>query len=379
MERTSVSRQEFEAEQNKLMNFYPYYKLRFADHLWYAEDYFGSDLEHLLKLPVKLEERYWSKDEEIIKRIRKNVIDHINGSKTKKSELRLIPSDREDREWREQNKEFFNFVLDRYGIQVEEYKIDQTVSVVGIDDHFHVQRSCYLDQFGSNIFCDQPGHDKQTLRELDTREGRLPPFEESKMANTIGVAALFFDKDGVPIFRWRKKEAAVGRMAVMREGWHCTASGVLTWQDFTSAGTEKVSLSSVIAGIEREAANEAGVFSTERGKLFEIKVIAFARELKRAGKPQFFFAMHFPHHTAEEIRDLILTRHRTESEEYGRATPRWIKPKAGNKKEDFHIDRTLSLKTLRDADLLGRSDFVGFTFEGYANLYYALRSRDACG
>lgn len=373
----------FDEEQKFLSAFYPRYSSSFKDRLWYAEFYTGNKLDRFLSLEVNTIDTYWGDGNAHLPFIRNNVLTHLRNVSDFGETLRLVKPGREDTEWRQKDSALINLIAKRYGREILEYKIDQTVSVADITDKkISVQRSSYIDQFGSNIFCDEPDHGV-TLRGLNRIDGGLSSFKDSTLANTVGVAAIFVDRNGVPLLRWRRHEDPIRRMAIMPEGFHCTSSGVLTWQDFTaptSVGTRKT-MASVVAGIERETANEAGIFAHEKhgeNNFFNTRIIAFARELKRAGKPQFFFRIDFPDHTAEEIRDEILRRPKTEGDEYGgRRSPlgRIFGVKGGESKNDFLIRSDLNLNTLTRASLnylSRRNDGVQFTFEAYANIYFSL-------
>jgi hypothetical protein len=374
---------DFKREQSNLADFYPAYRENLEDRLWYAEAHTGSRLASLLRLKVIARNEYWGNGNPSIPAIRNNVLQHVQKASSGAEPLRLVEQNEDDKAWRMRDPDFLQQIENRYGSALTKYKIDQTVSVVGIDDEFFtVQRSSYLDQFGSNIFCDEEQIDGSTLRKKNVRDGKLLSFEESTLANTIGVAALFFDRNGIPILRWRKHEDPIRRMAVMREGWHCTSSGVLTWQDFVK--DQNMSVSSVVNGIVRETENEAGLFAdTDKvdGKpMFNIKIVAFARELKRAGKPQFFFRIDFPYHTADQIVDEIIRRPKIEGDEFGgkkRHTlmGRIFGIKTAEKKSDFLVDEKLALKNIDRASLQlksGGQNGINFTFESYANLYYCL-------
>lgn len=380
------SNKRFKEQAKLLKTFYPAYAENIERSLWYAECIYGMHLDEFLKTPVCIEDGYWKPSRNHLQYIQKNVFSHLHKAKTdSKEKLRLIDRGPADIDLRNTDPDFFNEVVHRYGDDVLKYKIDQTVSVVGIDkDAFHIQKSCYIDQLGSNILCDEPATlDDLTMRELNTDSGALVPFEYCSLANTIGVAAMFIDRHGVPLLRWRKQQDAKRRIAIMEEGWHCTSSGVLTWEDFVETGkcTNSISIESVVRGIQRESELEAGIYRDI--DLYEVSLLAFARELKRAGKPQFFFLIKFPNHTATELVELIMGRHLLEGDEYGQRDfraliPQALRPKSSVSASDFLIDPELNINRLTTDKLFMRSNAenaIRFTFEAYANLFFAARDR----
>ena len=92
----------------------------------------------------------------------------------------------------------------------------------------------------------------------------------------------------------------------MERGWHCFSSGVVEWSDISS-GDEVSDIGSFCKGlsysIRREILYETGLTPEADG--YEIIPYAFARELKRPGKPQFFFLLRFTRMTAQEVIDSI--------------------------------------------------------------------------
>ncbi|MDX3928858.1 MAG: hypothetical protein QHC90_24020 [Shinella sp.] len=375
---------DFERQKRSLSHIYSGYRDEMSEGLWYAEAITGKDVAEFASRPVVIRDGYWGGENPHIGHIVGNVYRHLDAVQRKEEPSRLSQKNAEDDEWRAQDPAFFDAVLRRYGPDVAGHKIDQTVSIVDFSgESLTIQRSCYLDQLGSNIFCDKPvGVSGDTLRTLNLSDGKALPFSESTLANTIGVSAVFVGRDGIPLLRWRQQQKGSRRMAIMESGWHCTASGVLTWQDFTSAAKDgRTTVASVVNGILRESAYEAGIGRTD--EFYDLKLVAFARELKRAGKPQFFFVLRFPDHTAAEIRDIILGRELVEGDEYGRQSLRRsiamaFRPKSAGVASDFLIDDRLILDRLMPARLESLStaeDGIHFTFEAYANLFFALKDK----
>jgi hypothetical protein len=117
----------------------------------------------------------------------------------------------------------------------------------------------------------------KSLRQLDLMDDEIPSFENSFMANTIGIAATVITCDGYLIIPKRQKSVH------FQPDYHgCSVSGVLNWND---ALIGEYFIRQLHSQLHEKGANELAL---EEGK-FSIINLAFARELERAGKPQFFF------------------------------------------------------------------------------------------
>jgi 8-oxo-dGTP pyrophosphatase MutT (NUDIX family) len=127
----------------------------------------------------------------------------------------------------------------------------------------------------SNYAMDGPGELRPILAAQYGH--RLPPLDDSRLANGVGVAVVVFDADGRPYLPRRAP-----RQSVFPGGYHCTASGEAQWAEgpltFDRLFTENIC---------RELEEEVGL---ARADLDWIRPVAFCREFLRAGKPQFFFA-----------------------------------------------------------------------------------------
>ena len=208
--------------------------------------------------------------------------------------------------------------------------------------------------------------------------GAPAPFSESVLANTIGVCGVFVDCDGNPILRYRRQKNTGERMAIMDQGWHCTTSGVLTFEDVFGAGLEVNGIGAVANGLLRESNYETGIWEHE--KLYDCRLIAFGRELKRAGKPQFFHEIRFKTLTADKIIARMRKSYQLEGDEYadqedrlgivGRFIDRIRIGKLGNE-TDMLVDPRFNLNKLTRARLIEIANEREFkmTFECFANLY----------
>jgi hypothetical protein len=142
-------------------------------------------------------------------------------------------------------------------------------------DTLWVQPCLYSDGVKSNYAMDGPGELRPILAAQYGH--RLPPLDDSRLANGVGVAVVVFDADGRPYLPRRAP-----RQSVFPGGYHCTASGEAQWAEgpltFDRLFTENIC---------RELEEEVGL---ARADLDWIRPVAFCREFLRAGKPQFFFA-----------------------------------------------------------------------------------------
>ena len=277
-----------------------------------------------------------------------------------------------------------------------DHEIDDTIRVQSLTrDRLVLERANYLDQLSTNIAPDRkPEGQKRTLRARETLNGRLAPLrQESCLANTLGSALVLIDRHGFPIlrFRGRPEEAQQrhpgSRLAVMARGWHCAASGVMKWDDldFSSPGSER-DLAWLVRGMEtgmwRELREETGL-CPEDG--IQMHPIAFARELKRAGKPNFFFVARASTMSREEIQEAIEARNPPDKDEYSQGESRppnslrdrftvLIKSIRGTlEPASFFLPNELHLGRLaeRGAGAFGDCPTTGFTYEGYASLCLA--------
>lgn len=224
------------------------------------------------------------------------------------------------------------------------YEINDTVRL-GRDLYpggaLSIAKATYLDQIGTNMLADRPVEPPaerrrtsplagRTCRELDTLDnGRLKPLDDCIQANTIGVATVAVDRDNRIIARFRKANGTGSRpdlpqkrLGAMPEGWHCFSSGVLEWSDIAEAAAEASAekfCAGLMEGMRREIWYETG-FARDSDE-YSIVPYAFARELKRPGKPQFFFLTKFHRMRAEDVCACVEESYRAsrirEAGEYG--------------------------------------------------------------
>ncbi len=242
---------------------------------------------------------------------------------------------------------------------LSQFVIADTIRVRSMsDEQIEVERANYLDQLATNIRSDEtPRGMNVTLRQHETASGCLAPFRpDSWLANTLGSALTLVDKFGFPVLRYRGRPDTIkdrpnARLAVMAEGWHCAASGVMTWQDLDWSVQEsdrdsKWLVSGMETGMWRVLKDETEL-TREDG--ITMHPIAFARELKRAGKPNFFFVAQATEMTRKDIQRKIESRNPPDAD--------------GFKKGEITTQRTarlLSAFTVLIKDILGDPTPVSF-------------------
>ncbi len=143
----------------------------------------------------------------------------------------------------------------------------------------------YFQQVGTNITLDWKSgklpNPSTTIRNSEERpvDHKLPSLESSSLANTLGVAVVFFNQQLEPDIRLRSEDLA----SIQKEGLHCTASGVWELPPDFAPGT--FSGEYLEYGAHKEIKDEVGLMPNE----YALFPIAIARELPRGGKPQIFF------------------------------------------------------------------------------------------
>ena len=366
----------FARTEGRLKSQYPALADTIDRHLWYGDVMSHEDVAGMEDLPVAVNRSYWSPPPEMQALIRANVVRHLADWRAdpKTTPLRLR------RKKAEESYAALNELPTAYPEELSDYMNDRTVRLSRMTpDGLEIQQACYLDQLGSNILCDQD-ISGVTARSFDRAgDGGLRPLHDSALANTVGVACIFVGCDQIPVLRFRQQEAEGERMAIMQNGWHCTSSGVLKFDDVIDLRdpSRGYTLRDFRRGLLREATYEPGLWDHE--DLYDCTLVGFARELKRAGKPQFFYRVQFKTMTAQEIVDEMRTRYQREGDEYapqadrrilGRFIDRLRTPKPGELR-DVLIEPRYALDRLTRADLtaMAESQENRMTFECFANLW----------
>lgn len=155
-------------------------------------------------------------------------------------------------------------------------------------NHFVFEQARYFDQVATNLTLDWASGKlgrHRTIRSGPERpeEGKLVDLDQSILANTVGVATAMFDGSFQRIVRLRKSTMG----SINKHALHCTVSGVMEPQT-SGAGTFGGEL--LLEAMRCEIGQETGLGADE----YQLFPVAFARELARGGKPQFFFAAFSP-------------------------------------------------------------------------------------
>lgn len=165
------------------------------------------------------------------------------------------------------------------------------------DGLMRCQGAKYFDQVGTNITIDWESGllpDGGTIRNSLEKnpQGRLPSFEDSSLANTLGTAVMVLNRELRPIMRVRNPNMG----SIPHAGLHVAVSGVL--EPKTKLEPGRYNFDVFQPGTRAEIESEMGL-STDDYKLYPL---AFARELPRGGKPQLFWVA-ITKLSDDEIRD----------------------------------------------------------------------------
>ena len=250
---------------------------------------------------------------------------------------------------------------------------------------FTIQRATYHDQVKSNLILDYQGSDRgSSIRDLLVKKYQncFPPLGNRLLADTVGVAALLFFQHGGELYPYLVPRS--NKMPVFPGGWHCSASGVVSWTD----GIEKnPNFGSVfLSNMYNEIREEIGLFRNAAEKrnylendpayqnyksmvsnldgedIVSLHPVALCREFLRGGKPQLFFVGYTPL-TWDE-----LSKRRNLASQISR--------RRGDREE---IDARL-INVMPDLNILGDQRYdswskkiheKGFTFELLPLLHYA--------
>mgnify|MGYP003703575057 FL=1 len=170
----------------------------------------------------------------------------------------------------------------------QEWENNTSLRVISIEPtgRLKCQKARYFDQVGTNLTIDWASgafaNGWRTIR-IDAEhpiDGKLPALRDSNLANTLGVAVMFYDRQLRPIVRTRIDTLA----SIPHRGLHCTASGVHEVAPNQAPG--KFDYALLESGMIKEIEHEIGLLRDE----YALYPVAFARELARGGKPQLFFA-----------------------------------------------------------------------------------------
>jgi 8-oxo-dGTP pyrophosphatase MutT (NUDIX family) len=389
----------FPKSMDELCRFYPPYSETIRAGVWYAERYpFYArsdppvDQWSLLKKspPLGAESRvpYWQPEPEGLRREMREFV-HLQQRKGDISSASAARGTARSRD------EFARFPVGyNYDERCNNPK-ERSAAVLGgalVEDsvrlfEFDVKRreatvelANYLDQRATNMnpdiaFSGMPIALEQarTFRQLDSIAGHLRPLHQCYQANTIGVACILVGRDGTPVLVLRSKDTAV-----MNDGssWHCSSSGALMWDDVSGSSCDGGTrlIEGLTRGMARELKEELELLPAE----YELTLTDFARELPRAGKPQFFFLARSTDSASSLVGEIASRTKRAVSEqkdvgawERNRKPPSPISVFYNPElpQEGVAADPNLRLDVVADQMI----DFSSrrFTYEGYAALVFA--------
>lgn len=156
-------------------------------------------------------------------------------------------------------------------------------------DEIEIQPAKYESQIATNLTLDwesgklsggQPGATLRNAFEPPVN-GRLLPLSQSRLANTLGVAAMLRSADNRLLFTIRSDKTAV----MSPDRLHCSSSGVFEWKDL-SWQDGMLPFTTLYNGMQREIDQELNLPKDS----YTLIPLALARELPRGGKPQLFLA-----------------------------------------------------------------------------------------
>lgn len=259
-----------------------------------------------------------------------------------------------------------NFLSIENNISIRFDKVDFDGSKLKIA----AQRVTYFDQAATNIAAYKGekvgGFD---LRKYDSDfygSGSIPKsFDESHLANSLGVACVFEISGEIPVlvprFRPAKKKTSGQKHAVMSDGaWHCSSSGVFEYKDLNLGlkANEQTSipLSRLEAGMAREIESEA---SLQLDEDYTLVPLCLSREIPRAGKPQMFYKAVLNPKKFRHLDDIRIHLNRKRKEEAWEYQDELL---YSEKFEEIN-------RNLLSFSLLNISE--KFTYEGFANVVFA--------
>lgn len=173
-----------------------------------------------------------------------------------------------------------------------------------------LQKATYYDQVRTNLTLDRlfPGIEEDSVRSIDLgKDKSLRSFEDSIMANTLGVSAIWVMEDGsTPLRKKRLKYFLMprSRRTGVYNGMLSSVGGVAR---APRDGDFPATLEAFAATeMKREFIEESGIdMLVAEGKIRDEDIrlipLAFVRDLVRGGKPQFFFLISTPHIRSRDL------------------------------------------------------------------------------
>lgn len=220
----------------------------------------------------------------------------------------------------------------------------------------NVQKATYFDQAKSNLILDWPAQvlpPQTSLRDLlsSDYDGSLPTLDETRMANTIGVACILFYLERSKFVPYLVKR--VEKVGVYPGGLHCTASGAANWPETRDKSFEGF----IKIAMYKELEEEVGL---KHWDVPELKEMAICREFLRGGKPQIFFAG-FTNLSRKQLRQRRIKAAET------------IKMTGGWTEVEYDTWLKSSDVIIPPSKLREKVDEEGLTLECIAAYYYGLK------
>lgn len=245
--------------------------------------------------------------------------------------------------------------------------------------------SAVTDNLGLDVNCrditgnplERGGRVYETIRQLESSDGKLRHFSDSLLANGFGVGGILLTKDGRLVIPQRKSGAGV----VSLDGTYgLTASGGVEWDE---QYLDKAGVQGYLGGrMRKEVGEELGIKARERGMNLsqhlvrnmeryverevglktskgevQITPLAFSRDLMRGGHPQMFYILQTQLEAAEIPERMA---------------------QASDAKKEYNQVITLPLSPELIAAILGNQiEGMKFNQEIRAALAYAYRSPEA--
>lgn len=261
-----------------------------------------------------------------------------------------------NQEWSKVSDLGFNKLLESKRVKNNEGAIRlKEISETNEYIELSLQKASYFDQCKSNLILDWTSNDEDgiSLRSLQrgVYGGRLPAIEDRSMANTIGIAALIYYREGDEYIPYMVKR--VTKVGVFPGGIHCTSSGVAKWPS-NSANTSFENFFTEHMYFELE--EEVGL---TRNDISELVPMAVCREFARGGKPQIFYA------GFTQLSKSELIEKRTKAQATIKEMKLW--PEIEQKKW-YHSEIVLNTE-----ELMGSITKYKITLEGVASLYYGVK------
>ena len=119
----------------------------------------------------------------------------------------------------------------------------------------------------------------QSLRGLLHGKGKLEPFDDSQLANDIGLVCMIESADGMMVFQNRSSKVANRPLTISS-----SVSGALNKLDIAMRPQRnELSLKDITLGLFRETLGELNV------EIRTLRFLGIIREFLRGGKPEFYF------------------------------------------------------------------------------------------